>query len=132
MAFWMVLAGYVLGWMLACRPAMRRRMLGEDCIDCRLNEDCPADYGRKHGPKKPRGAISDRNGWDVAAAVWFAMWWPLWLAAFVLWKTLRLLGVGIRSAVFAATPLTQPEMERRLAEQKAEIDRLSKQIGVKS
>jgi hypothetical protein len=130
MSLWTALAVYMLGWVLACRPALRRRMLAEDCIDCRLSKSCPADYGRAHGPKKPRGAISDRDGWDVAAAVWAAMWWPLWLLAFLLWRTLRLLGAGVKSAIFAATPLTQPELERRVAEQQAEIARLSKQIGV--
>jgi hypothetical protein len=125
---WLVLAAYVLGWLLAIRPAMRRRMLQKVCDRCGRNATCQCGtWGR--GQWVVRGAEYERTGGDVAAAVWFALWWPLWLAWRVVALLARLFGSGVMAAVDRATPLTTPELERRLREQDAEIKRLTSEMG---
>jgi hypothetical protein len=128
--WWTIFAGYLLGWVLAVRPAMRRRMLQEVCDPwghTRAQCECWGD-----SRYAPRGAIADRTGEDVAAAVALAAVWPAWLALTVVVKTSAAFGRGIKTAVDRATPLTRPELERRLAEQQQEIARLTAQIGAES
>jgi hypothetical protein len=125
---WLILAGYLLGWVLSLRPAMRRWMLHEVCVSCRLGRSCPFDSGYKHGRRAARGAIEDRNGLDAAGAVWIAAWWPFRLVAVAFWVLLRTIGGGLGRAVMAGR-LTEPELERRMREQQAEIARLTAQIG---
>jgi len=138
---WLV-AVWLVGWLLAVRPSMRRTMLQEVCSNCgRTGCDCKVwdshpefpdvislrDY--KRAPKVVRGSRFERTGGDVAWSLWIAAWWPGWLTVVVLRATLRTLGAGVKTAVIRATPLTGPELERRLKEQQAEIARLTKEIG---
>lgn len=128
----LILAAYVVGWLLAIRPTLRRWMLTEVCPACRVGNNCRAQYS--NGPHshdlKARGAISDRDGRDAAGAIGCAAWWPIRLVFIAVAFVVRGAGRGIRSAVLSGQ-LTGPEMERRLREQQAEIDRLSAQIDTK-
>jgi len=136
---WVLVAVWLVGWLLAVRPSMRRTMLQEVCSRCRAHWSCDcrtpdewrgSDFHRGGKVRRAaRGSLFERTGGDVAAAVWFAAWWPVWLAVVVLRVTLRALGAGVKTAVIRATPLTGPELERRLAEREAEIARLTKEIG---
>jgi hypothetical protein len=65
----------------------------------------------------------------VAAALWYAACWPFTLAWRLLTSAARLAGRGVTTAVSRTTPLTQPELERRIAEQQREIARLSAQLA---
>lgn len=136
MIFWSVLAVYVLGWVLSVRPALRRRMLAEIQVPCD-RPDCPnLDSDLIHPNHcdpvfRPRGAVRDRRNADAWAAVGWAGIWPLTLLAVglasVLYVVFAAADRGVGAFVLQA-PLTGPELERRLREQEAEIDRLSKQI----
>lgn len=112
MVTWLVIAAYLFGWVASVRPALRRWMLAEACIACRRLEPCPADKGRKHGQRAPRGAISDRNGFDAAGVVWLTMWWPFRLLGLLIALVVRTTGRGISAAVLGGR-LTEPELERR-------------------
>lgn len=130
--FAIILAAYLLGWLLAIRPAMRRRMLGEVCSYCQASSSDARHYNIFHPGESryiPRGALRERNGNDVAWALFTAAWWPPHLAWAILVKLAWLLGAGVVHAVNRATPLTAPELERRVAEQAREIDRLTRQIS---
>lgn len=119
------------GWLLAVRPAMRRRMLLRVCVQCgAINDNCfyrgasgwhPARYATL-------GAARERNGRDVNAALWRAACWPFTLAWWLLAGAARLAGRGVTAAVIRSTPLTEPELERRIAEQAREIERLGRMI----
>jgi hypothetical protein len=122
---WITFAAWCLGWLLAVRPSMRRTMLREVCSECGGDWLCDCDrstgaYGVRN-PKPPRvvaGSKFDRTGADVAWSLWIAVWWPVWL-----------LTTCVKRGVIRATPLTGPELERRIAERDKEIERLTKQIG---
>lgn len=120
MSGWVLVAVWAAGWVLAVRPSMRRTMLQEVCSKCegRLWCDC------KNAPRVVRGSQFERDGGDVAWSLWIAAWWPVWLWIVCTRITLR----GLSAAVIRATPLTGPELERRIAEQQAEIARLTEQI----
>lgn len=130
MTWWEILAVWLAGWLIAVRPSMRRVMLQIICSRCRGGA-CDCDR-RWHEPSRARkvvrGAEFERTGGDVAHALFVAAWWPVWLTFVVLRTTLRRLGVGVKAAVLWATPLTGPELERRIAERDAEIARLTAQI----
>lgn len=139
MTWWMVLAGWLLGWLLAVRPAMKRRMLQPACVECGDHWMCncgdvsAVSNKRYNIPQRVvRGSKFDRAGVDVFMAIVRAASWPVWLAWAVATMVLVHLGRGVRFAVVRATPLTKPELERRLAEQQKEIDRLTAEIGGKS
>ncbi len=123
---WLILATWCAGWLLAIRPSMRRTMLQKVCDNCSGSWGCECS-GRVR--LVIRGSKFERTGGDVAWSMWIAAWWPVWLAIVVLRKTFTVLGAGVTRAVIKATPLTSPELERRLVQQQAEIDRLTKQIG---
>jgi hypothetical protein len=134
-----ILVAWFVGWLLAIRPAMRWRMLLPVCTKCgSINDECftPAwnrvdGYFLKanHRPAHVAlGAMRERNGRDVAAAVWRAAWWPILLAWWLIEKAARLVGRGVTTAVIRSTPLTEPELERRIAEQAREIERLGRMI----
>lgn len=133
MTGWLLAAVWPVGWLLAVRPSMRRTMLQEVCSKCRVDGcDCASRarrLGHKPPPLAPRGALRDRTGGDVAWSVFAAAWWPVWLTFTVLRIALRALGAGVKTAVIRATPLTEPELERRIAEQQDEIARLTAEIG---
>jgi hypothetical protein len=127
---------WLAGWLIAIRPTMRRRMLLPVCTKCgAINDDCfifPGSTARgefpvtNHPPKYAAlGATRERNSRDVAAAVWRAAWWPILLAWWLLAGATRLAGRGVAAAVIRSTPLTEPELERRIAEQAREIERLN-------
>jgi hypothetical protein len=134
-----LVAVWLVGWLLAVRPSMRRTMMQQVCAKCEAHWSCdcrePSEWNgtdyRRGGKvrRATRGSLFERTGGDVAAAVWIAAWWPLWLTIVVLRVALRGLGAGVKTAVLRATPLTGPELERRIREQQVEIDRLSKEIG---
>jgi hypothetical protein len=131
MSAWLWLASWVTGWLIAVRPSMRRTMLREVCSECSYAWMCDCDRdeaGRKRKPKPKRvvaGSKFDRDGYEVGWSLWIAAWWPVWLA----FASLRLFGRGVARGVIRATPLTAPELERRIAERDEEIARLTKQIG---
>jgi hypothetical protein len=139
MIWWVTLAGYLFGWLLAVRPAMRRRMLQQVCAACH-HHDCLsalftlftfsticvcycADQRRV-----VRGAVAERTTRDAAAAAWLALWWPAWLAGALAVRLFTAFAHGVARV----TPLTRPELERRIAEQQREIQRLTAQIGGES
>jgi len=124
---WVILALYVLGWLLAVRPMMRRRMLRDVCDYCGMDWAC--GHAAAWRGRLVRGSRFERDGTDVAMALLGALWWPLWLAFLAVRWSALLAGRTVRRAVFSATPLTVPELERRLAEQQKEIDRLGAEIG---
>jgi hypothetical protein len=123
---WLILVAWALGWVTAARPSMRRTMLQKVCSKCQGGWLCDCNGEPR---RVVRGARWERTGADVAWSVWIAAWWPVWLAFSTIRFGLRRLGRGVTQAVIRATPLTGPELERRVAEQVKEIDRLSKQIG---
>lgn len=135
MTAWTILSVWLVGWLLAIRPAMRRRMTQQVCTRCdevvlpqRRPEVHSAWYG--HTPAYViRGAMRERDGYDVAEALWRAAWWPAPLTWWLVTVAARLAGRGVMTAVVRAAPLTAPELERRIAEQHAEIERLTRQIG---
>lgn len=133
MTGWLLAAVWLVGWLLAVRPSMRRTMLQEVCSKCRADGcDCARSarvFGQDPPPLAARGALRDRTGGDVAWSVWSAAWWPAWLTIVVLRTALRALGAGVTTAVIRVTPLTGPELERRIVEQRDEIARLTEQIG---
>lgn len=136
---WVYLVVWVVGWLVAVRPSMRRTMLQEVCSQCTAHWSCGCredsewhgtDF--RHGGKvrrAARGSLFERTGGDVAWSVWIAAWWPVWLWLVCTHQTLTWLGAGVKTAVIRATPLTAPELERRCTEQQAEIARLTKEIG---
>lgn len=130
MTGWLLVAVWLVGWLLAVRPAMRRTMLMVVCSDCRAPSGCTCS-GRPWdaATRVVRGSAFERTGGDVAWSVWIAAWWPVWLAFVVLRKTAAAVGAGVKTAVIRATPLTEPELERRIAEQQEEIARLTEEIG---
>lgn len=131
MIWWLVFAVWLVGWVLAVRPSMRRRMLQQVCRVC-AHRRCSPEACRcicSRHDAVPRGAARERTGVDVAAAVWFAAGWPLWLVVVTVLVTLVAAGAAVKTAVIRATPLTGPELERRTAEQEAEIARLTELIG---
>lgn len=134
---WLIFGAYLLGWLLAVRGSLRRRMLTKVCRKCGKESarspssrycDTPNPMVHEE-PDTPRGAVRERNGRDVAVAIWVAAWWPLRLFFVALYRTVAALGGGIKTAVLRATPLTTPELERRLREQEAEIKRLTSEMG---
>lgn len=133
MTSWVCVAVWLVGWLLAVRPSMRRTMLQEVCSKCRADVcDCASSarvFGQDPPPLAARGALRDRTGGDVAWSVFSAAWWPVRLAFVVLRAALRALGAGVKTAVIRATPLTAPELERRITERDAEIARLTAQIS---
>jgi hypothetical protein len=124
---------YVAIWALSIPGALRRVMLKEVCERCMRGpsaEGCIRYTSpQRHGGFKPRGAIRNRNDGDVAAAIWWAAWWPVRACARVLVAVAVLTGRGVRVATLKATPLTEPELERRIREQQAEIERLTEEVG---
>ena len=127
MSGWLIFGAYLLGWLLAIRGSLQRRMLTNICRRCgrETRQDC---FIWVHEADTPRGAVRERNGRDVAVAICAAAWWPLRLLVVAFYRTVAALGGGIKTAVTRATPLTKPELERRLAEQQDEIKRLTEQI----
>lgn len=121
MTGWVLVAVWAAGWVLAVRPSMRRTILQEVCSACRGRALCDC----KDKSRVVRGSQFERTGEDVAQSLWIAAWWPVWLTV----VALRRLGAGLKTAVIRATPLTGPELERRIAERDAEIARLTEQIG---
>ncbi len=123
----LMLVAYLLGWLYAIRPAMHRRMLQEVCVECDHKND-GQHWSVVHSRRDryaPRGSIRERNGYDVGWALLAAAWWPTHLAWTILVQLARPLGAGVTHAVNRAAPLTAPELERRCAEQAAEIERLT-------
>ena len=95
---------------------------------------CDKDWDSNHQYhyrqiRVPRGSLREREGRDVADAILKAAFWPPHLAWFILATTAKLLGDGVKAAVTRATPLTPPELERRIREQQTEIKRLSDQMN---
>ncbi len=119
---------YLLGWLCAIPLAMKRRMLQELCFGCWRTEhyghptQCHYAYQNRY---VPRGSLHERRGGDVAWALFAAAFWPTHLLWTILARLARLLGAGVTHAVNRAAPLTAPELERRCAEQAAEIERLT-------
>lgn len=132
MTGWGILAGWLVGWLLAVRPSMRRTMLQQVCAGCG-HSSCACRrcscYDSRRFPTAARGAVRERTGGDVAHALWVAAWWPLWLTVVLLRKAFTALGAGVTTAVIRATPLTGPELERRIAERETEIERLTKLVS---
>lgn len=127
---WLLVAVWLVGWLLAVRPSMRRTMLQVVCDQCLATEAwCSHRSSRR---LVVRGAEFDRTGGDVAWSLWIAAWWPVWLTFVLLRILLTALGACVKTAVIRATPLTGPELERRIAEQQDEIARLTEQIGGRS
>lgn len=110
---------YALGWILAIRTALQRRMLREVCDRCGYATCWCSPYR-----STARGAMFDRRGVDVAAAMWVALVWPLWCLAVLA----RYVGCAVTSTVDRATPLTIPELQRRVRDRDAEIQRLTANI----
>lgn len=132
MTFWIFLAAYLCGWIAATPAMLRRVMLKEVCANCgnpdRGERYCGSDYVA-HGLRlKPRGAVRERNGGDVAKALLHSAWWPLALVVVVLALGVQTAGRGIKGLAVRATPLTEPELKRRETERTAEIERLMKEI----
>ena len=121
-------AVYTIGWMLALPGALRRRMLATICSACggqwAHHSNSARDCRRRGGKDIPRGAMRERNGWDVLAACGRALCWPVMLPV----RIMRFLARHGSRTINRAVPLTAPELERRMTEQRAEIDRLTKQI----
>lgn len=132
MTWWMVLAGYLLGWVVAIRPAMRERMLEEVCARCKHREGCQCRGCCVYQKRAPRGALAERTGRDVANSMVLAFCWPVLLAAWLFMVAVTSTARGVTKVVVRAVPLTEPELERRLAEQQREIARLTAQIGGES
>lgn len=126
---WLIFGAYLLGWLLSIRGSLHRRMLTEVCRRCGRPSEGGGCGRRVHEADTPRGSLRERNGRDVAVAVWAAAWWPLRLFFVASYWTVAGLGGGIKTAVLRATPLTTPELERRLREQQAEIERLTSEMG---
>lgn len=123
---------YAIGWLAAIRPAMRRRMLQKLCVGCAREESYGHPYQCQyayHERYMPRGAMYERTGGDVAWAIFAAAWWPTHLLWTIAVRLVQLFGAGVKRAVDYVSPLTAPELERRLSEQAAEIERLTRQIG---
>lgn len=136
MIAWLIFGAYVLGWLLSIRGSLHRRMLAEVCVHCGHDhvgrrEDHHGNCYRSEA-SLPRGAVRERNGRDVAVAIWAAAWWPIRLLFVAIYRTVAALGGGIKTAVLHATPLTTPELERRLREQEAEIKRLTSEMEATS
>jgi hypothetical protein len=130
MSGWVYFTAWLVGWLLAVRPSLRREMLRVVCSGC-SHRRCDGSYCNcpcARRPRKPLGAVRERTGGDVAMAVWIAVWWPAWLWWVCTRITFRAIGLGVKTAVLRAVPLTAPELERRIAERDAEIKRLTKQI----
>jgi len=133
-----VVAAWALGWLAALRPALRRRMQQPVCercgysgFGCRCRDSLGWRYGTAAAAPRPeviRGAEFVRTGGDVAWCAWLAAWWPVWAPAILLFRIVRAVLRAFGRAVIAATPLTQPELTRTIAEQQAEIKRLMKEI----
>jgi hypothetical protein len=128
---WAICAAYLIGWLLAIRPALRARMLKVVCPKCDDRWSTADHRCHRNSKPAPRGSLREREGRDVAVAVavFVAAFWPPHLAWRVLAATVGLLGNGVTAAVTRVTPLTGPELERRIREQQAEIERLTDQMG---
>ncbi len=123
-----VATAYLLGWLIAIPLAMRRHMLRELCNRCWRAESAghrPDVYHSSGYRFVALGAMRERNGGDVAWALFAAAFWPTHLLWAIIVRVARLLGAGVERAVNKATPLTAPELERRIAEQQREITRLT-------
>lgn len=122
----LIVVSWLLGSLLGVRPMLRRAMLQKVCDHCDSGVGCDCVSTRL----VVRGAKFERTGFHVFMACWTAAWWPIWLPALGFAKVATLLGGQVTRAVIAATPLTGPELERRVDEQAEEIRRLTEQIGV--
>jgi hypothetical protein len=123
--WWLILAAYAVGWALSIPGALRRRMLGLECPKCGSSM-CDI---RSHGKDEVRGSLRDRRGSDVAVAIVRAVFWPIRMVVVFIGAMFRLGGRGVVAAVNRVTPLTGPELARRMAEQEREIARLTAQIN---
>lgn len=133
---------------LAVRPALQRQMLKQVCADCGYAWTCPVAcpehsrrgyYGEgrggyKQGNRVVRGAKFERDPYDVLLALWLAAWWPVWVVIRLVKALWRGMGFATRAAgrsIAEAVPLTGPELDRRIKEQSAEIERLTDEINRK-
>jgi len=123
--WWLIVGAYVVGWLLSIPGALQRRMLGWECPGCR-GVRC---YNRSHGDDVRRGSYRERTGKDAAIAVARATYWLPRLIAVLVVGVLRSSGRGMVGLINRATPLTGPELARRMAEQEQEIARLTAQIN---
>lgn len=126
--FLIVLAVWVAGWAYGARLALTYRMSKVVCpenLDLDYANICRESHGNRHGKPShvpvPLGAIRERTVADGAAALGVGLAWPVLILAKLLTVT---------------TPATPGESLRRLreqevriAEQAAEIRRLTATLG---
>lgn len=132
-AQWLILAAFAAGWAAFVPSALRRRMLQ---LVCPRHWVSVCEDSHHHAAQfVPRGSLRDRNGEDVAVAIWRAAFWPARLLILLIVGVFTSWGRGMKFLVLSATSLTGPERDRvaaeqaaRIAEQAAEIRRLSEQI----
>lgn len=130
MTGWLVLAAvYLAGWALEVPWALRRRMLARICVYCHHGGTRAGHSGhRKRHPTAVRGSLRDRNGRDAAAALVAAAFWPYHRCRAMGVRAAKTTAAVVTRVVLRTTPLTGPELDRRITEQQADIDRLSAQV----
>lgn len=130
---WLMLGVYAVGWALAIPGALQRRMLQRVCP---RHWDTVCEHSQHSSDQfVARGSLRERNGGDVGTAIFRAAFWPVRLLIRLIVGVFTVWGHGMKFLVFSATSLTEPERDRiaaeqaaRIAEQAAEIKRLSEQI----
>lgn len=132
----LIAVGYLFGWATAVGPTLRWYMLREVCTHCQHNDcfctvtNCSCICSSYY--RKPRGAVRERTGKDVAAAISLAFFWLFTALGLAVAALACHLGHGIKWLFLRLTPLTGPELERRERERAAEIDRLTQEINGRS
>lgn len=141
MLFWLILPAYVLGVALRTPFSLRNRMLAVYCNQCnKAKRFCEVEWHKEgrywHSNGKPenyyvvRGADRERQGKDAGAAILLASAWPVWVPFLIFRRVAWLAGQAVKRLVFYVTPLTEPELNRRLEQQRREIVRLHEKIDV--
>lgn len=118
-AGWVSLAVLFAGWAYGSRLALHALMNRRTVVGCRVVDShgytvvgCTEYHDGRH--VTTIGATRDRNALDGLAALLLGLTWPILIPAVLLTRT---------------TPRTPDETTRRLHEQAATIDRLTRQIG---
>lgn len=108
-----VLAVHLTGWAIASRIALATLMSEKACSQgLNFLENCRSYHGLQCA--KPVGQLRDRTHGDAMKAIGRGLFWP---------------GVIASHVLLAVTPPTVGELERRITEQAAEIDRLTRNIN---
>ena len=121
MTWWILLVVWIAGWAYGTRLALTHLM---SRMKCPKGNEFLSLCREFHGPAcaKPIGEMRERTMIDASIALGMGLAWP--------WLVLARIAAG-------ATPLTPGEvtrrtreLEQRITDQRGEIDRLHRQLGI--